>query len=310
MRQRPLPHLTIQQLDYLVAVADHDTWADAAATLGVTPSALSQGLAELERRLGLELFERVGRRRIIAARSKPVVDYARRVLADTGDIGRWIERTNSGLAGALRVGMIDAAAIGHYPEVLRRFRTDHPGVDFTLRVAPSGDLLHLVLAGEIDLAVVVKPPEMPVGIDWTDALEEPLAVYGPPGVDIGPPSTWGPWVSFSAASHTRRLIAEAVTAVGATFDVVAESNQPDVLREMVRLGMGWTVLPVIQAESEPNPLQRARTEPLTTRTVAVATRSGSIENPVASALLSSIGESARRSQPATDSPSASASVTN
>ncbi len=61
MRERPLPQLTIQQLDYLVAVADHATWAEAAASLGVTPSALSQGLAELERRLGIGLFERVGR---------------------------------------------------------------------------------------------------------------------------------------------------------------------------------------------------------------------------------------------------------
>ena len=44
-----LPNLTVQQLDYLVAVVDAPTWADAAARLGVTPSALSQGLAEFER---------------------------------------------------------------------------------------------------------------------------------------------------------------------------------------------------------------------------------------------------------------------
>ena len=53
-----LPDLSIRQLEYLVAVADAPTWADAANAVGVSASALSQGLAELERRIGIDLFER------------------------------------------------------------------------------------------------------------------------------------------------------------------------------------------------------------------------------------------------------------
>jgi len=286
MRERSLPHVTVQQLDYLAAVADADTWAEAAKGLGVTPSALSQGLAELERRLGVELFERVGRRRVIAEQSAPVLAYARSVLAQTGDLARWVERTQSGATGLLRVGMIDAAAIGHYAHVLRSFRIDRPEVELTLRVAPSADLLRSLEAGELDIAVVVRPEERPPGIEWEEVMEEPLAVYAPPGVEAGDPSTWGPWVSFNATSHTRQLIAKAVTDAGAPFEVVAESNQPDVLREMVRLGMGWTVLPVIQAESEPAPLVRARRQPLLTRWLVAARRAGSVDNPLADALVS------------------------
>ena len=61
-----VPNLTVQQLEYLVAVADAPTWAVAASVMGVTPSAMSQGLAELERRVGIPLFERDGRRRVLA----------------------------------------------------------------------------------------------------------------------------------------------------------------------------------------------------------------------------------------------------
>ncbi len=280
MRERPLPQLTVQQLDYLVAVDDHATWAEAAASLGVTPSALSQGIAELERRLGMELFERHGRRRVLAARSEPVLGYARNVLAQTGDLARWVDQSFSGAIGSLRVGMIDAAAVGHFAQELRAFRSAHPDIDFTLSVAPSADLLRALGNGSLDLTVVVKPPLKPATIDWTEVLIEPLAVYAPPGADIGGPATWGPWVSFSATSHTRQLVARAVSEAGAPFDVVAESNQPEVLREMVRLGMGWTVLPVIQAESEPNPLVRARAEPLLSRTLVAAQRIGAIDNPL------------------------------
>lgn len=285
--------LTTPQLEYLVAVDDHATWAEAATTLGVTPSALSQGLGELERRLGVELFERVGRRRVIAERYTPVVAYARRVLADTGDLARWIGEIERGATGSLRLGMIDAAAIGHYPDVLRQFREAHPSVDFTLRVAPSGELLDLLLAGAIDLAVVVRPPVQPVGIEWSDLLVEPLAVYAPPGPTASAPRQWGPWVSFAPSSHTRQLVAAAVERAGATFDVVAESNQPDVLREMVRLGLGWTVLPVIQAESEPDPLTRTRSAPLMHRTLVAARRVGAVANPLTEQLVERMAASSR-----------------
>ena len=80
------PNLTVQQLEYLVAVADAPTWADAAADVGVSPSALSQGLAELERRVGMPLFERQGRRRLVAPSAVPVVAHARVVLARTSDL--------------------------------------------------------------------------------------------------------------------------------------------------------------------------------------------------------------------------------
>lgn len=291
MRERPLPQLTIQQLDYLVAVADHDTWAHAAASLGVTPSALSQGLAELERRLSIDMFERVGRRRFIAESSDPIVDYARGVLAQTEDLTRWIARRQRGETGSLRLGMIDAAAIGYYPEVLREFRSNRPGIEFTLTVAPSAQLLEGVTAGALDLAVAVAPPSIPAALAWTEIRREDLAVYAPPGTTIGPPASWGPWVSFDERSHTRALIDRALRDAGAPFDVVAESNQPDVLREMVRLGIGWTVLPIVQAETMPSPLRRAREEPLLQRTLIGITRKGTIEQPLVDDFIASLNRS-------------------
>src|SRR5262245_39488007 len=121
-RDVAVPNLTVQQLEYLVAVADAPTWAVAAATIGVTPSALSQGLAELERRVGLTLFERDGRRRVLTTAAAPVLAHARDVVARTVDLARYAVRVREGRTGTLRVGMIDAAAVEHFPHTLRRFR--------------------------------------------------------------------------------------------------------------------------------------------------------------------------------------------
>src|SRR5688572_9851599 len=121
-----LPDLSIRQLEYLVAVDESATWARAAALVGVTPSALSQGLAELERRLGVALFDREGRRRQLRPAATPVVAHARQVLGLTADLSRWAERLRRGVAGRVRLGMIDAAAVVHFPEHLRAFRAEHP----------------------------------------------------------------------------------------------------------------------------------------------------------------------------------------
>lgn len=288
-----LPDLTVRQLEYLAAVSASSTWAVAAGTLGVTPSALSQGIAELERRLGLRLFERRGRRRIPTPQAVPVIDHARRVLAQTADLAAWAAETRSGRRGRLRIGMIDASAIGHHPDALRTFRRSHPAVELHLTVAPSADLLDLLRQGELDLVVCVEPPgpgSASTELTVIPLLDEPLAVYAPnDGArrrrPSGDPATWGPWVLFPIGSHTRALVTGALVALGAPVEVVAESHQPDVLREMVRLGMGWTVLPVVQAELPPDPLRRARRTPIAARRLVAARRADALADPAADALV-------------------------
>jgi DNA-binding transcriptional LysR family regulator len=244
--EAPLVNLTVQQLAYLVAVADHETFSEAAASLSVTTSALSQGLAELERRIGLPLFERQGRRQMLRDEVAEVLAYAKRVVADTRDLGRWVAAAKHGGVGRVRVGMIDAAAVHHLHDAMTSFRRHQPEVDFRLVVAPSGELLEQLRRGDLDLAVIVDPVATE-GLDVVPVVTEELVIVAPNDQAIGGPKTWGPWVLFPRGSRTRELIERALVARGATVDVVAESHQPDVLREMTRLGMGWTVLPLSQS---------------------------------------------------------------
>lgn len=277
-----LPDLSIRQLEYLVAVSGAPTWAEAAERVGVTASALSQGLAELERRLGVELFDREGRRRHLRPSAQPVLDHANHVLALTGDLVHWAAQLSGAATGRVRVGMIDAAAVLHYPDVLRSFRTRHADVDLRLTVAPSGQLIAMLVAGELDLAVCVQPATTPIGIEFDDLMPDELFVYAPAGRPPGSPHTWGPWVLFPRDSHTRHLIVGELRRRGAALEVVAESHQPEVLREMVHLGMGWTVLPGAQAEHGERPLTAGTS--LVTRRLVLARRAGSVTDPAVDVL--------------------------
>lgn len=277
-----LPDLSIRQLEYLVAVSTEPSWADAAASVGVSPSALSQGLGELERRVGIPLFDREGRRRVLRSTAEPVLAHARQVVALTGDLADWAERTRTGRTGELRVGMIDAAAVGHYPEVLRRFRDDHPDLHLTLRVAPSGELLDEIEAGDLDLAVVVEGGDRR-GITTEPLLQEPLAVFTPTRGLPRSVHDWGPWVLFAEGSHTRAIAETALRRLGAPTTIVTESNQPEVLRTMVELGVGSTVLPVVQAGPGAGP-GRVIAE----RTLVLARRDGAAVDPAAEMLVDAL----------------------
>ena len=143
--------------------------------------------------------------------------------------------------------MIDAAAVHHLHTPMAAFRRDHPEVDLRLVVAPSGELVEQLARAELDLAVIVRSDQSDDLFESTVIVDEPLVVVPPDGVEVGDPETWGPWVLFPRGSRTRELIEQSLAGRVASVDVVAESHQPDVLREMTRLGMGWTVLPEAQA---------------------------------------------------------------
>ena len=287
-----LPDISMTQLQYLVAVQESPTWASAAAALGVSQSALSQGLAELQRRLGIELFSWNGRRRVPASSTEEVTEHARRILALTSDLSGWSDRIRAGSAGKLRVGMIDAAAVDHFGETLRSFRENRPQLDLHVTVGPSSQLLQGLTSGDLDLSICVSPQDS--NFSSVALLEEDLYVYAPPGAKPSGPQEWGPWVTFPTGSLTRDLIGEALRSAGSTFSVVAESNQPEVLSEMVLIGMGWTVLPRIQAERPQASLTPVQKTPLLKRSLVAATRDSKLVNPAASELVSALLQQATR----------------
>jgi DNA-binding transcriptional LysR family regulator len=281
-----LPDISIRQLEYLVAVADSPTWAVAAERVGVSASALSQGLSELERRVGVELFERDGRRRLVRAAARPVLDHARQVVALTRDLVSWTERVRGATTGSVRVGMIDVAAVVHFPDVLAAFRSDRPDVDLHLTVAPSRGLLDELRIGTLDVVVCVEPAEVVPGVRTEVLMTESLVVVAPAGTSIGEPAGWGPWVLFPEGSHTRSQVESRLRELGVPLQIAAESHQPDVLAHMVGLGLGWTVLPAVQV---PAGVAVTLGPELLGRRLVAAWRDGAVRAPAADELLLRLG---------------------
>jgi DNA-binding transcriptional LysR family regulator len=290
---RDLPNLTVHQLIYVREAAAAPTLAVAAERLGVSQPALSQGIAEVERRLGVTLFDRRARTRVPTEALGVVVQVAKQVLAAVEDLDRYLLDVAVGASGSVRVGMIDTAALGAFAAPLAAFRTAHPDVQTTLVVSGSIRLTEQVADGELDLAIVVTPNavmEHNVGrLEVTPLAHDPLMIYARSDAERGTRlANLGPWVSYPIGSETRTLIGRALATRGVAMEVTAESSNPDVLRQMVRLGVGSCVLPRTVGESGTAALKPFEKLPLTTRTLSLIRRHDALPNAAADQLVADL----------------------
>lgn len=237
-----LEGLTLQQLRYFNAVAEGETFADAAALIGISQSALSQGIARLEQVMGTRLLERDGRRRRVTDSGELVAEYARRVLGESETLATQLEERRLGRGGTLRVGMIDAAALYLFTESIAGFRDDMPDVALSITVAGSAELEQRLTDFRDDVVIVVGPAARGSALHL---LTEPMHVYGPEdATDV--------FALYPAGSRTRAAIDRGLAAAQVTPRVIAESGNPAVLRELCRLTGSHTVLPeAVAATSGP-----------------------------------------------------------
>lgn len=275
-----------EQLAYLREVARAGSFTAAAERLGVSQPALSQSMADLERRLGAPLFERAGRRRELTEAGREALRVASEVL-DRLDVLRDRLRAGSeGDGGTLRVGMIDAASLYLLPRAMRAFREGHPGVDLRLLVDTSEQLLARLRSFDLDIAFVVGPLEDDlVGVP---VVEEPLYVYRPAGASAGEAAP--EWALYPSGSRTRQLIDEAFARTGIRPSATFESSNPEILRQAIALGLAWGVLPAGVAENADPSIVRVGETPLMTRTLVAARRATAPPDARAAALVALAAE--------------------
>jgi LysR family transcriptional regulator, low CO2-responsive transcriptional regulator len=152
-------NVSFRQLRVFVEVAQQRSMVRAAGRLHVTPPAVSMVIKDLEAQVGLALFDRVGRTVTLSSGGEYFLVHARRLLAslkETEDAMARFKRLEHGL---LTIGIVSTAKY-FIPQLLARFRTDHPGVELRLRVAGNREqLVDLLLAGEADLSIMGRPPK-------------------------------------------------------------------------------------------------------------------------------------------------------
>ena len=151
--------MNVRELQAVKAVITRGTVTKAAEQLGVSQPALSNLVANLERRIGFKLFERAGGRLLPTVEGILLSDEAEKVLSGLDKLSHLARDLREQRAGLLRVGCLPGLGIEFVPRLLAGFLADRPNVKVVLQVRTSAEIKEWVAARQFDVAIAELPAD-------------------------------------------------------------------------------------------------------------------------------------------------------
>ncbi|QKO21341.1 LysR family transcriptional regulator [Rhodoferax sp. BAB1] len=149
-------HITLRQFRYFLAVSETASVAAAARMINIAQSAVTKSIQELEDALAVKLFERTTKGMVLTQDGHRFQASARKVIAavaEAGQLGRGKPET---LSGSLTIGVTSLVAGYYLADLFARFQRSHPSVTISVVEDAPQFLEHLLINGEVDLAIMVS----------------------------------------------------------------------------------------------------------------------------------------------------------
>lgn len=243
--------MELRHLRYFLAVAEDAHFRRAADRLDVSQPTLSLQVRELERELGVALFDRVGRRARLTQAGEVFRDYARRALAVVEDGRTALAELDGLVRGSLTVGVVQTVNAYLIPPVVARFATDHPGVRLRVEEMAAGAIEDGLLGGALDLGISFLPPGHKE-IEAEQLFEEELVLAVPPAHRLAGRErvrvaelAGEPLGLLGPGFCTRRIVEESFDRAGVRPAVVVEMNSVEGVLAVVAAGGPATILPAL-----------------------------------------------------------------
>lgn len=241
----------LQQMRYVVAVAETRNFTRAAERCFVVQSSLSHRIAALERELGVKLFARSSRRVELTPAGTAFVAGARECLAAADRAAADAAAATGVVRGRLAVGVIVTTAAVDVPELLQRYRARHPDVRVALRSGRSDDLAAAVRGGELDIAFLGVPEgEPPVGVEAVVLGHDQHVLVVPAGHRLAESGrvtlrdiAEETFVDFVSGTPARAQSDQAFAAAGLAREVAYEAGVVELITQLIARGLGIALLP-------------------------------------------------------------------
>ncbi|MEU9835231.1 LysR substrate-binding domain-containing protein [Streptosporangium sp. NPDC048047] len=301
--------IDFQRLRILEEVARHGSFSGAAAALLVTPSAVSQQIAALERAIGTPVVRRSTRGTVLTEPGRLLVEAARTVSAELRHTREEIDRITSGRV-TLTIATFTSGGRYLLPAALARFTAAHPDVELTVLEREPEDSLPMVREGHADIAVAYRfdgplpiPPGDRSGLTWTPLMEDPMSVVVPAGHRLaGRPSvelgevTAERWVM--GCLKTGEFLRRYATLAGSELRVAAATTDYFFAQTLVAAGVGVALIPEVALHPFPDLVVVPVEPPRPTRYVGMAVTDRRRARPhvagLAGALLAAAGAAGPR----------------
>ncbi|MFE1234464.1 LysR family transcriptional regulator [Streptomyces sp. NPDC059442] len=243
--------MELQQMRYVIAVAETNSFTRAAERCLVVQSALSHQVARLERELGARLFERTSRRVRLTPAGEAFLPAARQCLEAAERATAEVAAAVGVVRGRLAVGLIPTVTAVDIAAALRDFHERYPDVRISLRVGASDELTHQVEEGDLDVAFLGLPTTARLdGVDSRELARDRLVAVVAPGHPLAGETAVDlrrlareVFVDLPAGTAGRVQSDLAFSAAGLSREVAYEVTNADFLARLVGQGLGIAMLP-------------------------------------------------------------------
>jgi DNA-binding transcriptional LysR family regulator len=241
-----VPDLSPHALASLLAITEHGSLSAAARARGLTQPSISRQIQDLEARLGTQLVERTTHGAHLTPAGEILAEGARDLLSGLAALPERVRSRQGEVSGTVRLGTVDSIGIYVLPPLLARFLRAHPRVDVQVVCQSSPQLMAMLLADELDVAIGTTEHAK---LTCERLYQNPVVLVHPTGLPREQvPSTMAELskarvVTFSRGLTVRTLIDQAFAKAGLPFHPVLELSNVEVIKAMVRAGLGIGIIP-------------------------------------------------------------------
>ncbi len=241
---------TLRQLQFFMAVSDEGTVSGAARSLSISQSSVTEAIKALEADLGAQLFERRSRGLELTHRGHQFLRHARKILSEVTDARRSFSDDGARAPARLALGVTSLVAGYVLSEILSRFRRANPHAEVRAMEDNGEYLEHLLIGGELDVAVLVTSSLHDRDALQVESLEvSPFRLWLPIGHPLGDKEAIGldevarePLIMLSIdeiEESTTALLAK----LGARPNMAFRTRSVEAVRSLVATGAGVALLP-------------------------------------------------------------------
>lgn len=239
--------MQIRDLEWLLAVADHEHVTDTAAILGVSQPTLSRALARVERELDARLFERAADGVHLTPIGRTVAQGAREIVTRHEQLLVDVRGELDPDSGVARLAFLDSMSTSLVPQLLREFHAEAPRVRVLLSQEPSHELEADLAHGAVDLAITSART---AGRGWHLLQEERLVVAVPPTHRLAGRArlrladlAGEELVTTPLGFGFRTLVDGLLRDAGVSLDISFESQDLATIEGLVAAGLGVAIIP-------------------------------------------------------------------
>ena len=247
-----------RELSVFLSVAETLNFSRSAEKLHLSVSAVSRSIARLEEEVGQPLLERDRRSVQLTPAGREFRDFARRSVADWQQLRR---KLGSGgeLAGEVSLYCSVTASHTLLAPILAALRATHPAVEIMMHTGDQADGVDRVLAGQDDVAVTIRPLQLPGRLDFLPLVDSPLLLCMPAAdcqvremLSQSSPDELD-WASVPLIvperGTTKELLDDWLRARGVRPNIYAQVAGHEAIVAMVSLGLGIGIAPQLVIES-------------------------------------------------------------